>query len=338
MKVHALRVALAVALLCSFAALAGQDRALYAPGGGPGQGGVIRSLFLVSPTSTYWAAIEGGGIYKSTDGGASWSASHQGLGNKMVRAITVAPGGTTTMYAVTNGGGGFYKSTDSGANWSVSNTGLTCTFQSNLFVISAGANSGRVYLAGACSGGNGVFMSTDQGASWALVSAPTIPSNATVVTISGPTDGTVLRAATSAGVYYSFDFGATWTQRNGTTPNILTGPNGASVIATTVIGTTTLASSDGNGVFYSADSGVNWLPSTGLPTGANILGGFSLVGTTAYVFVDGAGMYKSLDNGVNWSAETTFNGLPVKRGRSVFREGGGPVYWAGTFSGVYKST
>src|SRR5882672_10218050 len=104
MKVQALGGA--VALLCSFAAFAGQDRALYAPGGGPGHGGVIRSLFLFSPTSTYWAAIEGG---------ASWSASHQGLGNKMVRAITVAPGGTTTMYAVTNGGGGFYKSTDSGA-------------------------------------------------------------------------------------------------------------------------------------------------------------------------------------------------------------------------------
>src|SRR6266850_1381880 len=334
MKVQALRAALAFALLCSFVALAGQDRALYAPGGGPGQGGVIRSLFLVSPTSTYWAAIEGGGIYKSIDGGATWTASHQGLGNKMVRAVTVAPGGTTTMYAVTNGGGGFYKSTDSGANWSVSNTGLSCTFQSNLFVITTGANTGRVYLAGACSGGNGVFMSTDQGASWALVSGAGIPGPATVVTISGSTDGSVLRAATSAGVHYSFDFGATWTPRNAGLPS---GPTGPSVLATTVLGSNTLAATDGNGVFYSPDSGLNWSPSTGLPTGANILGGFSVVGTTAYVFVDGAGMYRTDNNGLSWSADTSFNGLPVKRARSVFREGAGPVYWAGTFSGVYKS-
>ena len=50
MKVQALRAALASALLCSFVALAGQDRALYAPGGGAGQGGVVRSLLVLGPT------------------------------------------------------------------------------------------------------------------------------------------------------------------------------------------------------------------------------------------------------------------------------------------------
>src|SRR2546421_8085125 len=118
MKVHALRGALALALVCSFAAFAGQDRALYPPAGGPGQGGVIRALFGVGSPTTYWTAIEGAGIYKSTDAGASWHASHQGLGHKLVRGVAVVPG-TSTMYAVTNGGG-FYKSTDSGATWTAS--------------------------------------------------------------------------------------------------------------------------------------------------------------------------------------------------------------------------
>src|SRR2546421_12915606 len=107
MKVHALRGALALALVCSFAAFAGQDRALYPPAGGPGQGGVIRALFGVGSPTTYWTAIEGGGIYKSTDAGASWHASHQGLGHKLGRGVAVVSG--STMYAVTNGGGGFYK-------------------------------------------------------------------------------------------------------------------------------------------------------------------------------------------------------------------------------------
>ena len=348
MKFRSLLTAVSfVFLFSSPPALAGQDRVLYPPSGGPGQGGVIRSLVVVGATSTYWAAVEGGGIYKSTDGGASWSASHQGLGHKLVRGLAVAPAGTTVMYAVTNGGGGFYKSTDSGATWSVSNNGLGCTVVSNMFTISTGANVGRVYLGTACGGNNGVYMSSDQGGTWTLVSNGTILLKTTVFTISGPADGAVLRASTNAGVYYSFDFGATWTLRNGTGANAISGPNGQSVISTSVLGSNAIAVVDGNGLFYSSDGGLNWFPVSGLPAGADILGGFSTVGVapspvTAYVFVDGAGMYRgtSTDNGVNWTADTTFasGGLPEKRTRFVFREGSGPTYWAGTFSGIFKST
>src|SRR6266850_235038 len=123
------RALLAAVFLLSFAPLhflhAGQDRVLYPPSGGPGQGGVIRNMIGAGPA--YWVSIEGGGIYKTTDF-TNWTPSHAGIDHKLVRAIAVAPGGTTVMYAATNGGGGFYKSTDSGATWSVSNAGLNCTF------------------------------------------------------------------------------------------------------------------------------------------------------------------------------------------------------------------
>src|SRR5580765_4868910 len=142
MKAKTARGMLALAFLCPFIALAGQDRAVY-PSVGPGQGGVIRSLQIVTPGSTYWTALEGGGVFKSTDGGATWNASHQGIGQKLVRAVSFAAGGAL-MYAVTNGGGGFYKSADGGATWTVSNNGLSCTFVSSLFVVSTGANAGRV--------------------------------------------------------------------------------------------------------------------------------------------------------------------------------------------------
>src|SRR5207249_64162 len=215
----------------------------------------------------------------------------------------------------------------------------TCTFISSLFVLTGGINSGRVWLAGACTGGNGIFMSNDQGASWTLASAATMPTNTIVFSLSGPADGSLLRASTVAGVYYSSDFGVTWTQKNGTGGNVLSGPNGASVILTTVFGTNTLALSDGNGVFCSGDGGTNWIASTGLPASAN-LAGVSVVGTTAYAFVDGGGVYKSVDNGQSWSADSAFTsgGLPDRRTRFIFREGAGPVHWAGTSSGVYKST
>ena len=334
MKFRSLLAAVSVVFLFSTpAAHAGQDRVLYPPGGGPGQGGVIRNM--LSTGSAYWVAIEGGGIYKTTDF-TNWTASHQGIGHKLVRMIAVAPGGTTTMYAATNGGGGFYKSTDSGATWSVSNSGLNCAFVSTLFVINSGANSGRLYAGTACGGVSGVYMSINQGASWALVSLPTIPSNAEVYSIGGLTDGSVLRASTNSGVYYSFDFGTTWAQRNGTGSNILSGPNGALVVGTGFFGSNTLAIVDGNGVFWSTDAGINWFPSSGLPAGA-VANCCAVVGPALYAFVDGVGAYKSNDNGLNWAADFAFAnaGLPVKRARSFF--GLGPAYWATTFSGIYRT-
>src|SRR6266850_5690306 len=291
------RALLAAVFLLSFAPLhflhAGQDRVLYPPSGGPGQGGVIRNMIGAGPA--YWVSIEGGG---------------------------------------------FYKSTDSGATWSVSNAGLNCTFVSNLFVISQGTNIGRVYAGTACGGNSGVYMSTNEGASWTLVSLPTIPSSAEVYSIGGLADGSVLRASSNSGVYYSFDFGITWAQRNGTVPNTLSGPNGAYVLGTAVFGPNTLAIVDGNGVFWSTDAGTNWHPSSGLPAGAAasccaVVGSGPYAGL--YAFVDGAGAYKSTDNGLNWSADFVFAnaGLPAKRARFFF--GLGPAYWAATFSGIYRT-
>ena len=58
MKFRSLLTAVSfVFLFSSPPALAGQDRVLYPPSGGPGQGGVIRSLVVVGATSTYWAAV-----------------------------------------------------------------------------------------------------------------------------------------------------------------------------------------------------------------------------------------------------------------------------------------
>src|SRR5882672_2349931 len=329
MKFRSLLTAVSVVfVLFTPSTQAGQDRVLYPLSGGPGQGGVVRTILTLG--STYWAAIEGGGVYKSTDAGASWTASHQGIDHKVARAINVAPGNPTIMYAATNGGRGFYKSTDSGATWSVSNAGLNCTFVSNIFVAVQAPNFGRIHLATACGGNSGVYASSDQGASWALIGSPTIPSNATVFSVNGSFDGVTLRANTNTGLYASFDSGATWGARNGTNPNVLSGPNGPSVATgSTVIGSTWLAAVDGNGMFYSTDNGLNWFASTGLPANSD-LAGPSVVGTDAWVVVDGVGIYKSTDSGQNWFADSTLNGLPSKATRFFFREGAGPNYWAAT--------
>ena len=52
-----------------------------------------------------YAGTAGGGVFKSSDGGANWSQFHDGLGNLNVRVLAVAPGSRQTLlYAGTAGG------------------------------------------------------------------------------------------------------------------------------------------------------------------------------------------------------------------------------------------
>src|SRR5688572_28225215 len=123
---------------------AGQDRAVYTPAGGPGDGGLVRHV-RVSGTAgnlTHWATVLGSGLYKSTDGGANWIPSGSGIDHKWVRSLRFNPTNSAVMYMATVGGRGFYKSTDGGANWFPSNAGLSCTFINNITVVNA---TGHLY-------------------------------------------------------------------------------------------------------------------------------------------------------------------------------------------------
>jgi hypothetical protein len=96
------------------------------PGGGPIQ---VLAIDPVTPTTLY-AGTDTNGVFKSTDGGRSWSAVNAGLPfhppDSFLHHITLAidPNTPTTFYAWV-GNRGVYKSTDGGSSWSAANTGLT---------------------------------------------------------------------------------------------------------------------------------------------------------------------------------------------------------------------
>jgi photosystem II stability/assembly factor-like uncharacterized protein len=59
-------------------------------------------------TTTLYAGLEGdGGVYKSTDGGVSWTAMNDGLTNLDVGTLAIDPRNPTRLYAGTGGGGVF---------------------------------------------------------------------------------------------------------------------------------------------------------------------------------------------------------------------------------------
>ena len=317
---------------------AGQGRALYTPNAGPGEGGLVRVVRFSGPagSQTHWAPVLGSGIYKSTDGGATWTNSSTGIDHKFVRQLRFKPTNQSTMYAATLGSRGFYKSLDGGATWAPSNNGLACTFI-NTFreVSSAGINQGHLYAGTGCGGTlSGVYKSTDEGANWVRVGFPTIPGNASVSGFALPANGTTVLVATQLGLYASFNSGSTWESR---TAN-LTGPRGADVNDIVVNGLVWAVDIIGNGVWWSENSGASWTQATGLPAGATTTGtGFSQIDANLWIFIDGAGAYKSTDSGKTWAPDGTLTGLPVMRTRNLVRDADG-IWWASTLAGAYKST
>lgn len=97
---------------------------------------------------------DGMGVFKSTDGGASWTQSNNGMGNRTVGRMIQDPNDENIIIAATNGG--IYKSTDLGDNWSLSQSG---NFKDILFKAD---NSDVVF---AMSGGT-FYKSTDNGDSF----------------------------------------------------------------------------------------------------------------------------------------------------------------------------
>src|SRR5205823_5103474 len=103
------------------------------------------------------------GVFKSTDGGASWTEKDSGLpgagngGNSFARVggLTIDPKNPSTVY-VTRSDAGVFKSTDGGASWRPANSGLRATPVSSLAIHPQ--FSSLLYA--------GMYRSNDAGRNW----------------------------------------------------------------------------------------------------------------------------------------------------------------------------
>jgi len=90
------------------------------------EGGKVRAL-VADPMdpSTLYAGTDLGGVFKSSDGGASWSAVSSGWApGATVFALAVDPMTSGTVYAGTDRDG-IFKSIDGGQTWTAIDSGLT---------------------------------------------------------------------------------------------------------------------------------------------------------------------------------------------------------------------
>ncbi len=143
---------------------------------GPGNVGGRTRAIVINPSnpSVMWAGGVAGGIWKSTNGGASWSPKSDLATNIAISSIILDPRNTSHLYAGTgegvfNGdavrGAGILESTDAGESWNfLASTQNSDFYYVQKIVMSKGASQ-RVYAATR----TGVFRSTDNGVTWSKV-------------------------------------------------------------------------------------------------------------------------------------------------------------------------
>ena len=72
------------------------------------EGGTINALAIdPQASSTLYAGTSRGGVFKSTDWGANWTAINTGLTNTTVFSLAIDAHTPGTLYAGTSGGGAF---------------------------------------------------------------------------------------------------------------------------------------------------------------------------------------------------------------------------------------
>ena len=141
----------------------------------------------------------GTGVYKTTDGGKTWTSVNNGLTDPVVPALYVDPSNPSVVLAGSTTGG-IFRSTDGGATWNLlaSSLGPVSTFTSYNGAILAGT-------------GQGIARSSDDGATWSLLE----PTNANVWSIS-VSSAAIYAALRNGTVIAQTSPGGPWTASNPT--------------------------------------------------------------------------------------------------------------------------
>jgi photosystem II stability/assembly factor-like uncharacterized protein len=314
-------------------AVAGAARAVVWTSAGP-TGGIVKALAVdPSDPQRVYAGTNGGGFFRSLDGGLSWSAINEGVAAPatfMVTAISVDPLDPSRVYASVHNGpeGGVFRSVDGGASWSFEDLGAP------VYAVAAAGNplAPDTVYAGV---GNLLYRSSDGGTSWTAVSETGYYPSITV----DPTDPRTVYAGGTRHVRKSIDGGATWVTKSAGLPpfedveSIVVDPSAPNVL---------YAGISDSGVYKSNDGGETWTP-IGPLVGTNALSVTALAldpSDPDTIFaagfaaaVGGIGVYRSTNGGASWATTP----LPLTTRSLAFAPSAPGRLLAGTGEGIWRS-
>lgn len=271
-------------------------------------GGRINDIEVVSSDSRIiYAAVASGGIFKSVNGGTSWTPIFDNEAVPTVGDIAIALSDPSIIWAGTgesnnrqssSWGAGVYKSTDAGKTWQ--KMGLDETHHIARVVIHP-TNPDVVYVAAtgklwSASPERGVYKTTDGGKTWQLVLKVNSDTGATDIAIDPESPGTLYAAmyqrrrtvfgfngsGAGSALYKTTDGGANWKKLT-------------------------------NGLPYNTENAPTPQPANLLETGRIAIDIYRKDTNIIYILVEHAngGVFRSTDKGETWTKVGDTNPRPM---------------------------
>jgi photosystem II stability/assembly factor-like uncharacterized protein len=309
---------------------------------GPFRGGRVTTVAgVASQPMVYYFGATGGGVWKTTDGGANWEpiTDNSVFGTGSVGAIGICESDPNVIYVGmgespvrgnVSHGDGVYKSMDAGKTWK--RVGLEDTRQIGRVRVHP-RNPDIVYVAalGHLFGPNeqrGVFRSKDGGKTWEKILYRSSKAGAIDLTFD-PTNANILYAGfwevsrspwgfesggQGGGLFKSTDGGDTWTEitRNQGLPRGLVGKVGITVSPVNPERVWAIVEAEDGGVFRSDNGGRTWTKTNEQRNLRQRAWYYTRIYADTQnadtVYVLNTGFYKSNDGG------RTFNSISVPHG------------------------
>ncbi len=270
-------------------------------------------------SSTMWAGAASGGLWKTTNGGSSWTTNTDGLSSIGISDIAIDPDiPYTTMYIATGDRDagdtysvGVLKSTDGGDSWNSTGLNWNTKQYHTIGRLRINPDNTNIILAAT---NTGIYRTTDAGSNWTQSKSGNFkdmefkPGDPNVVYCSGTT------------VYKSTDNGVSWVPANSGLPS--SGVNRVAIAVTpdnsaNIYAVASKSADNGlMGVYLSTDEGSSWTEIKDDQT-PNLLGwrgdGTDAGGQGWYdlcivvspsnenvIFVGGINIWKTSNGGTSW--------------------------------------
>jgi photosystem II stability/assembly factor-like uncharacterized protein len=320
------------------------------PGNGGGAGRINCITFDPANTNIIWIGAACGGLWKSTDGGVTWSSNTDLLPSLSISEIIIDPTNPQVMYLATGDKYGIYwqyetwghysagvlKSTDGGVTWNA--TGLSYV-SSNVTVIQRmimDPTNTNILMAATNAG---IFKTTNGGTTWSNLRAGKYydiefnPGNAQTV-----------YAGDSTGFLYSTNQGTSWTYNS-----TVTSSGRTSISVTPATPNAVYTWTEGGNLYYSSNSGVTFTTRTDPGAQATPYGYYDMVLEVSptnqnVLFSGGLNVSKSTDGGLTWATASDWAGWPntnyvhADNHAQKFLPGSGSVIFSCNDGGIFKSS